>query len=620
MLLINAKFEWRLYYSSLQSSVALFWFLLIQHLHDFIWNLHPGSSLETVQPVDEEEERRKAMSAKLSGLSKKERIKLLLQMNKMDVDERPSEDSSKDEDEAPKNTEAVYKTTIEDVVVGAQPVVKHENEEGNPALGLVSGYDSEASEDDSGSGSVGMEVVVKKQELLAKDKDGSKLNGSVSTGPQLSSEALKDMQALFEETENLVAPCKIKGESDSKSNHMEIDVVKSSGLRGSIVQDKVSSSVHDDAEMPTMDDEEIVAVELKRKEAEDLDIKTEQSVETVRSEELSKEIEDPIAFESLDTKEADIDSALELRDANEGATDVNEKTGKSLIGMETDTGMEAEVKMETEVKMEAEVKVDTNVKVETRADIDAGTEMETGAISAEAKSEKEFSVDIFADETDHENDVVGVPSKSTEKDKETDKIAASGLDGTSKDVGKNREKNDVLKEDAGKGEHKEKDSDKKKKSKHKERKKTKKEKKEKKHKDHDKKHKDSEKKHKDEKSARKSKKHSEKSHNSAKTSRSSTEDSKGSGKSKEKELTEEEKLKMEEEKRKGILEEVEREERRRSEYERLKKEEKERKEEEHKQLEIEKKKQEEKKKEEEKLKEKEIHDFAEMLLEGLPLL
>ena len=531
----------------------------------------------------------------------------------MDVDERPSEDSSKEEDEAPKNSEAVSKTTVDEVVIGSQPVEKHANEEGNPALGLVSGYDSEASEDDSGSGPISKQLVMQKQELPVTDKDGIKLNQNIDTGPQLSSEALKDMQALLEETDHLLAPCKIEGESDSKSDQMEIDAVKSSALSDSIAQDKVSSSVLDDAEK-LVNDEGIVETELRRKEAKDLEYSTELLVEACRSKEHSKEIDDPIAGESLGTKQAGIDSALELRGSNEEPTDTCETAEKSLIGIETDAGKETEDEMETEVKLE------TEVSVETRAEMDAGTEMETEAVSAENKSEKEFSVDIFADETDHENDVVGVPSKSTEKFRETDKIAATDVDGANKDVDKSKEKKDVVEEKAGKGEHKEKDSDKKKKSKHKERKKVKKEKKEKKHRDHDRKHKDSEKKHKDDKSTRKSKKHSEKSHDSAKTSRSSTEDAKNGGKNRGKESAEEEKLKTEEEKRKGILEEVEREERRRSEYERLKKEEKERKEEEQKQLEVKKKKQEEKKKEEEKLKEKEIHDFAEMLLEGLPLL
>ena len=641
-----------------------------------------GSSLAEKE-AKEEEERRKAMSAKLSGLSKKERIKLLLQKNNMNIDEQATENTIENK----KADSNISVSSVEKIDSAADDKISVND---SKVSSLVIAYDSDASDNGDGeeaaheakkevaqSGSVGQDKLY---EMVV----------SVDMKKELTSDALAEMEALFEEASNLPGFDKAKEEiadkreigNDHEKPDREIVDVKegtSKALKdGLTCSQPTTSKVVEHKQADIDKGKEIMEnvaeysddslVETSRYEQEEYaeeskkDDKERPNVEITREDMLQGEVE---TDEKVNSEESVVSVSAKVTDKK---SSTGQSTGESSIEIKTSKKVIRE-DVEDIVADKEGTRDDVKIKDLKLEDKKSPKE----AVDLETQERKEFSVDMFAEESDHEGeelkkvgseleasnkkDVPRSASKEDKSDKERkahkEKVDRDTIEvkdqssktgektkgkvsskesskDSSKDGSKEKSaKNKVSKDSSSKV--KEKGTDEGKKSKHKEKKKDKEKSKDKKkdkkhkseHKSEDKKHKDSDKKHKDGEKRRKEdkddkssrKKHSEKDRSSEKNARKSKEEAK-MRKKEEELLTEKEKLRREEERRKAIQEEIKREEKLRSEYERSKKEERERREEEQRKKEIEEKKLEEKKKEEELKKEEEIDDFAAMLLEG----
>lgn len=527
------------------------------------------------------------MSAKLAGLSKKERIKLLLQKNKINVEEsnevgEKTEQPLMREDENASDLRDSSKEEIaektSDRTLEVERPFEEEKSERKPSSGLVMDYDSDASESSGDNETVAEDEDALKVNGNASDEIlGSNSNGdaSVDTGakPSLSKEALIDMAALFEETDKLTG---FESTSDSSVHRSNAD--------GSARQTGVESSVDlaANAEISTPPIDESVSAEGE--ESGNLEVESSEKGEC-------KEFrsEDALSDEVMGTSQrsSDADGRDELLFDSDG----NEQKGDS----ERCTSSE-NLEIERKVMEEPEGK-----------GLEEDESMEAGIDENEMMKRKEFSVDIFAEESDHNHEEeVDVNSKDEEgteiapvDDEGGSRLISLEVEGEASSEDKKRKKQkDVGKEDRRRTRHGEK-------------KKAKKEKK--RHKDHDRKH--SGKKHKIDKHEKKSKRHSEKYQESSKSSRKLQEEVEGREMGKKERETPEE-GKAEDKVQKAVLEEVDNEDGCRDEYEMLKVKENDRKKEEEVITNLERMKQEEKRKEEEKLKDEEMDDFAEMLLEG----
>eukprot|EP00112_Aurelia_sp_Birch-Aquarium-sp1_P012021 Seg2525.1 transcript_id=Seg2525.1/GoldUCD/mRNA.D3Y31 product="Formin-binding protein 4" protein_id=Seg2525.1/GoldUCD/D3Y31 len=685
-----------------------------------------GPNLAEIE-AKEEEERRKAMSAKLSGLSKKERIKLLLQKNKMNIDEPATENASKNE----KNDSNAAASSVEKIDSAADGKT---NVKDSKLSSLVIAYDSDVSDDEDGaetaheakkevelSGIVGqnklyeMVVSVDMKKGLTSDalaemeslfEEANKLPGFEKTKEEIPDKKeicnnrekvdseMGDLKALFEEANKLrgfekakedIADTKDIGNDgekvDSEMGDSKEDSSKVMKDELSCVQPATSKVVEDkktDTDKGREEMEKVVEydddslVETSRYELEEnteeseKDDKERPSLKTAREDTLEEEME---TEEKVKIEESAVCVSVEptgAKSSTEKTTDessVETKSRKEMISEDLEDVVAEKESMQDDVKIKGSKFEDKEPSEE--------------AVNLETQKQKEFSVDMFAEESDHEGEELkkeckdletdgkkdvskgisnedesdkecklqekkvckdikegkGQSSKSGEKSKSrasSKDSAKDGSKGSSKGSSKEKFAKGKLSKDSS-SKVKDKGTDEGKKSKHKEKKKDKEKSKDKKkdrkhkneHKNEDKKHKDSDKKHKDSDKKRKEdkderssrKKHSEKDRSSEKNSRKSKEEIK-MRKKEEEILTEKDKLRREEERRKAIQEEIKREERLRSEYEKSQKEERERREEVQRKKEIEDKKLEEKKKEEEMKKEEEIDDFAAMLLEG----
>ena len=633
----------------------------------------------------EEEERRKAMSAKLSGLTKKERIKLLLQKNNMNIDEPATENTT----ENGKTASNIFASSVEKIDPAADDKTSVKD---SKVSSLVMAYDSDASNDEDGEETA---HEAKKEVALSGSVGQDKLYEmvvSVDMKKELTSDALAEMEALFEEANKLPGFEKAKEEiadkreigNDREKPDKEMVHVKegtSKALKDAlscaqpttseVVEDKQTAIDRGKKIMENVaeydDDYDDSLVETSKCELEEnaeeseKDDKERPNVETAREDKLQGEMEtdEKVDMEgSMVSVSAEVTDTKSITDQSTGESSIEIEARKEVTHDDVDDVVAEKESTRDDVKIK-------DLKFEDKKPPKEAVDLET-------QKQKEFSVDMFAEESDHEveelkkggseleagskKDVPRSASKEDKSDKERkvqeEKVGSDTKvkDQSSKSFEKSKGKvsSKESSKDGSKGSSKEKSSkdkvskdsaskvkdkgtDEGKKSKHKEKKKDKEKNKEKKkdkkrkseHKNEDKKHKDSDKKHKDGDRKRKEdkddrssrKKHSEKDRSSEKSSRKSKEEVK-TRKKEEELLTEKEKLRREEERRKVIQEEIKREERLRSEYERSKKEERERREEEQRKKEIEEKKLEEKKKEEELKKEEEIHDFAAMLLEG----
>ena len=522
-----------------------------------------GPSLEEFE-ANEEARRRKEMAAKLAGLSKKERIRLLLQKNNLaleeNVDETTSMEASAPGYEAENSCDSVAVNTTESgQVISEEP-------KRDTVASLVLGYDSEASDNETIPDSKEIAYSKLASESTMQLENAGNLQNAVA-------ENVKTIQMLSEEknTANDIPACDnfstaetaLVGEAKGPSNVSDKDALAM----------EVGSPINAEDESQGTDsnakDDLVITSEYGFVEniADQEDVEMTPKIENISTEvENSKSNQNKESFDGREEENADI---LSPTYENSGSIDNDiEKKEFSVDIFAEESGNEAE-----------DVQEEESQKQKSEAD----EESKNKGLKAELPLEISGKDDGISKMDEGKKDV------SEEKEKETNKEKEKEKEKERKSKSKDRKKD------------KKKDKEKKEK-----------EKKEKRHKE-ERSHRESDRKRKQEKSEKKSsKKHSSKSSGSSRHSRrSKVEETKPK-----KELTDEEKAKLVEEDRKALQEEIEREERLRSEYERLKKEEKVKKEEEQKKMELEKKRLEELRKEEEKRKEEEIADFAEMLLEG----
>ena len=528
-----------------------------------------GPSLEEFE-ANEEARRRKEMAAKLAGLSKKERIRLLLQKNNLaleeNVDETTSMEASAPGYEAENSCDSVAVNTTESgQVISEEP-------KRDTVASLVLGYDSEASDNETIPDSKEIAYSKLASESTMQLENAGNLQNAVA-------ENVKTTQMLSEEknTANDIPACDnfstaetaLVGEAKGPSNVSDKDALAM----------EVGSPINAEDESQGTDsnakDDLVITSEYGFVEniADQEDVEMTPKIENISTEvENSKSNQNKESFDGREEENADI---LSPTYENSGSIDNDiEKKEFSVDIFAEESGNEAEdVQEEESQKQKSE----------------ANEESKNKGLKAELPLEISGKDDGISKMDEGKKDVSEEKEKETNKEKEKEK---------EKEIEKEKERKSKSKD--------------RKKDKKKDKEKKDKEKKEKRHKE-ERSHRESDRKRKQEKSEKKSsKKHSSKSSGSSRHSRRSKEEETKP----KKELTDEEKAKLVEEDRKALQEEIEREGRLRSEYERLKKEEKVKKEEEQKKMELEKKRLEELRKEEEKRKEEEIADFAEMLLEG----
>ncbi|XP_065070748.1 formin-binding protein 4-like [Rhopilema esculentum] len=529
-----------------------------------------GPSLEEFE-ANEEARRRKEMAAKLAGLSKKERIKLLLQKNNLSLGENVDETSPMEGGAPGCETENSCDSAAVNTTESGQ--VTNEEPKQDTVASLVLGYDSEASDSETMPDSKEIADSNLASESSMQIENAGNVQSAVA-------ENVKTIQTLIEEKNTAInipacdnfskAETALVGEAKGPSDVNGKDALAM----------EVGSPINAENDSQGNDSNAKEDLVITSEYGLDENIANQEDVEmTPKIENVSTEVENAQSNqnkESFDGREKENADILSPSDGNRGSIDHDiEKKEFSVDIFAEESGNEAEnVQEEESQKQKSEVDKESKneglkegLPLEISGNDDGISKMDEGKKAVSEEKEKETN-------------------KEKEKEKVKEKERKSKSKDRKKDKKKDKDRKDKEKKD--------------------------KEKKEKRHKE-ERSHRESDRKRKQEKGEKKSsKKHPSKSSGSSRHSRRSKEEETKP----KKELTDEEKAKLAEEDRKALQEEIEREERLRSEYERLKKEEKVKKEEEQKKMELEKKRLEELRKEEEKRKEEEIADFAEMLLEG----